>query len=35
MILADTSIWADYFRKGDAELARHLETVRLRCIDLF
>lgn len=26
MILADTSIWVDYFRKGDAELARHLDT---------
>lgn len=27
MILADTSIWVDYFRKGDAELARHLDAV--------
>lgn len=26
MILADTSVWVDYFRKGDAELARHLDT---------
>ncbi len=26
MILADTSIWVDYFRKGDAELARHLDA---------
>lgn len=25
MILADTSIWVDYFRKGDAELARLLD----------
>jgi predicted nucleic acid-binding protein len=26
MILADTSIWVDHFRKGDAELARHLDS---------
>lgn len=26
MILADTSIWVDYFRKGDAELARRLDA---------
>ena len=25
MILADTSIWIDHFRRGDAELARLLE----------
>lgn len=24
MILADTSVWVDHFRKGDAELARQL-----------
>lgn len=26
MILADTSVWVDYFRKGDAKLARHLDA---------
>ena len=26
MILADTSVWVDYFRKGDAELVRQLEA---------
>lgn len=26
MILADTSIWVDYFRKGDFRLAHHLEA---------
>lgn len=29
MILADTSVWVDYFRKGDAELARHLSTTNI------
>ena len=29
MILADTSIWVDYFRKGDAELARLLNAGRI------
>jgi hypothetical protein len=24
MILADTSVWVDHFRKGDPDLARHL-----------
>ena len=24
MILADTSVWIDYFRKGDSKLLRHL-----------
>jgi predicted nucleic acid-binding protein len=25
MILADTSVWVDHFRKGDAELSRQLQ----------
>jgi len=26
MILADTSVWIDYFRRGSARFARHLEA---------
>lgn len=29
MILADTSIWIDYFRKGDAELSRQLDATKI------
>ncbi|MFJ6328423.1 MULTISPECIES: type II toxin-antitoxin system VapC family toxin [unclassified Rhizobium] len=31
MILADTSIWIDHFRRGDAELRRIIEDDRLLC----
>lgn len=31
MILADTSIWIDHFRQGDAELRRIIEDDRLLC----
>ena len=31
MILADTSIWIDHFRHGDAELRRIIEDDRLLC----
>lgn len=31
MILADTSIWIDHFRHGDAELQRIIEEDRLLC----
>lgn len=31
MILADTSIWTDHFRHGDAELRRIIEDDRLVC----
>ena len=32
MILADTSIWIDHFRHGDAELRRIIEDDRLLCL---
>ena len=31
MILADTSIWIDHFRQGDAELRKIIEDDRLLC----
>ncbi|ETX12862.1 hypothetical protein OCH239_15670 [Roseivivax halodurans JCM 10272] len=31
MILADTSIWIDHLRHGDAELARRLEAGQIAC----
>lgn len=31
MILADTSIWIDHFRRGDAELRRVIKDDRLLC----
>lgn len=31
MILADTSIWIDHFRQGDAELRKIVENDRLLC----
>lgn len=29
MILTDTSVWVDYFRKGDTELARQLNAAKI------
>ncbi|SEL91735.1 hypothetical protein SAMN05444413_12212 [Roseivivax marinus] len=31
MILADTSVWIDHLRQGDAELARGLEAGQIAC----
>jgi predicted nucleic acid-binding protein len=31
VILADTSVWVDHLREGDAELARRLEAAQVVC----